>query len=165
MGAGDAGDVSLLARDPAGQSVAQAFLEKAIAIDPNYGQALGVLAASHVIGAYNGWADMATASDCRARRTRGGPGRRQRSLGALRVGLRSSALTPLRRFACGVRVGAEPQSEFLAGAELVRPRARFLRPLGGCARGHRSGAAVEPARSFLDITTASRPTLIRRGQL
>jgi TolB-like protein len=37
--------------------VAQALLEKAIAIDPNYGQALGVLAATHAFCAYNGWAD------------------------------------------------------------------------------------------------------------
>ena len=41
--------------------VAQELLEKAIAIDPNYGQALGVLATSHAFCAYNGWADMATA--------------------------------------------------------------------------------------------------------
>ena len=41
--------------------VAQALLEKAIAIDPNYGQALGVLAASHTFGAHMGWEDMATA--------------------------------------------------------------------------------------------------------
>jgi len=40
--------------------VAQALLEKAIAIDPNYGQALGVLAASHTFSANMGWADMAT---------------------------------------------------------------------------------------------------------
>src|SRR4249919_3384634 len=39
--------------------VAQALLEKATAIDPNYGQALGVLAASHTFGAHMGWADMA----------------------------------------------------------------------------------------------------------
>jgi TolB-like protein len=39
--------------------VAQALLEKAIAIDPNYGQALGVLATSHTFGAHMGWADMA----------------------------------------------------------------------------------------------------------
>jgi len=38
--------------------VAQALLEKAIAIDPHYGQALGVLATSHVFGAHMGWADM-----------------------------------------------------------------------------------------------------------
>ncbi|WP_024508189.1 winged helix-turn-helix domain-containing protein [Bradyrhizobium sp. ARR65] len=36
----------------------QALLEKAIAIDPHYGQALGVLATSHIFGAHMGWADM-----------------------------------------------------------------------------------------------------------
>ena len=39
--------------------VAQALLEKAIAIDPNYGQALGLLATSHISSAHMGWADMA----------------------------------------------------------------------------------------------------------
>ena len=37
--------------------VAQALLEKAIAIDPNYGQALGVLATSYIFTAHMGWAD------------------------------------------------------------------------------------------------------------
>ncbi|HKT19240.1 MAG TPA: winged helix-turn-helix domain-containing protein [Stellaceae bacterium] len=37
--------------------VAQALLEKAISIDPNYGQALGVLAASHTFSAHMGWED------------------------------------------------------------------------------------------------------------
>src|SRR6266576_2328754 len=41
--------------------VAQALLEKAIAIDPNYGQALGLLAASYTFSAHMGWSDMATA--------------------------------------------------------------------------------------------------------
>jgi TolB-like protein/DNA-binding winged helix-turn-helix (wHTH) protein len=40
--------------------VAQALLEKAISIDPGYGQALGVLAASHTFGGHMGWTDMAT---------------------------------------------------------------------------------------------------------
>jgi TolB-like protein/Tfp pilus assembly protein PilF len=40
--------------------VAQALLEKAISIDPSYGQALGVLAASYTFGAHMGWAEMAT---------------------------------------------------------------------------------------------------------
>jgi TolB-like protein len=40
--------------------VAQALLEKATAIDPNYGQALGLLGASHTFSAHMGWADMAT---------------------------------------------------------------------------------------------------------
>jgi tetratricopeptide (TPR) repeat protein len=42
--------------------VAQALLEKAIAIDPNYGQALGVLAASYTFNAHMGWADMTAAA-------------------------------------------------------------------------------------------------------
>ncbi|WP_395712214.1 winged helix-turn-helix domain-containing tetratricopeptide repeat protein [Reyranella sp.] len=40
--------------------VAQALLEKAISIDPNYGQALGVLATSHAFTAHMGWEDMDT---------------------------------------------------------------------------------------------------------
>jgi TolB-like protein len=40
--------------------VAQALLEKATALDPNYGQALGLLAATHTFSAHMGWADMAT---------------------------------------------------------------------------------------------------------
>jgi len=41
--------------------VAQALLEKAIKIDPTYGQALGVLATSHSFGAHMGWETMAQA--------------------------------------------------------------------------------------------------------
>ena len=40
--------------------VAQALLEKASSIDPNYGHALGLLAASYMFSAHMGWADMAT---------------------------------------------------------------------------------------------------------
>jgi TolB-like protein/Tfp pilus assembly protein PilF len=40
--------------------VAQALLEKAIAIDPGYGQALGVLAASHMFCTHMGWVDIET---------------------------------------------------------------------------------------------------------
>jgi TolB-like protein/cytochrome c-type biogenesis protein CcmH/NrfG len=39
--------------------VAQALLEKATELDPNYGQALGLLAASYIFSAHMGWADMA----------------------------------------------------------------------------------------------------------
>ncbi len=42
--------------------VAQALLEKATAIDPGYGQALGVLATSYTFSAHMGWADVATAA-------------------------------------------------------------------------------------------------------
>ena len=38
--------------------VAQALLEKAIAVEPGYGQALSLLAACHTWAAYMGWAEM-----------------------------------------------------------------------------------------------------------
>jgi TolB-like protein/Tfp pilus assembly protein PilF len=41
-------------------TVAQALLEKAIDIDPQYGKALGLLATSRIFGAHMGWADMAS---------------------------------------------------------------------------------------------------------
>jgi TolB-like protein/cytochrome c-type biogenesis protein CcmH/NrfG len=41
--------------------VAQALLEKAIAIDPNYGQALGLLATSYMFTAHMGWMEMTEA--------------------------------------------------------------------------------------------------------
>ena len=40
---------------------AQELLERAIAIDPNYGQALGLLATSHIFGVHMGWSDKAVA--------------------------------------------------------------------------------------------------------
>jgi TolB-like protein len=42
--------------------VAQALLEKAISIDANYGQALGLLANSYMFSAHMGWADMSGAA-------------------------------------------------------------------------------------------------------
>src|SRR6266550_575244 len=41
--------------------VAQGLLDRAIAIDPNYGQALGLLATSHIFGVHMGWADKTIA--------------------------------------------------------------------------------------------------------
>jgi TolB-like protein/cytochrome c-type biogenesis protein CcmH/NrfG len=43
--------------------VAQALLEKAIAIDPNYGQALGVLATSYMFTAHMGWREVDSARE------------------------------------------------------------------------------------------------------
>ena len=43
-------------------AAAQALLEQAIEIDPNYGQALALLATNHMFGAHLGWADIATAA-------------------------------------------------------------------------------------------------------
>jgi TolB-like protein/tetratricopeptide (TPR) repeat protein len=41
-------------------AIAQDLLEQAIAIEPNYGQALGVLAASYTFGAHMGWVELET---------------------------------------------------------------------------------------------------------
>ncbi len=41
---------------------AQQLLQQAIAIDPNYGQALSVLATSHMFGVHLGWADIVEAA-------------------------------------------------------------------------------------------------------
>ena len=42
--------------------IAQDLLEKAVLIDPNYGQALGLLATSHTFAVHMGWADKKTAA-------------------------------------------------------------------------------------------------------
>ncbi len=46
----------------ADNKIAQELLQKAIAVDPNYGQALGLLATSHLFGGHAGWEDMAAAA-------------------------------------------------------------------------------------------------------
>jgi len=50
--------------------VAQALLEKAITIDSNYSQALGLLATSHLISAHMDWEDRATAAPIAERAAR-----------------------------------------------------------------------------------------------
>ena len=68
--------------------VAQALLEKAISIDPNYGQALGVLATSHTFSAHMGWEDMAAVrADRRTCGAGGDPSRQRGPLGASRARL------------------------------------------------------------------------------
>jgi TolB-like protein/class 3 adenylate cyclase/cytochrome c-type biogenesis protein CcmH/NrfG len=47
---------------PQDNVAAQALLEKAIEIDPDYGQALSLLATSHMLGVNMGWAELATAA-------------------------------------------------------------------------------------------------------
>ena len=55
--------------------VAQALLEKAIAVDPGYGQALSLLAACHTFAAHMGWEDM----------SRAGPAAERAALAAIRA--------------------------------------------------------------------------------
>ena len=46
---------------PQDNIVAQQLLQNAIDIDPNYGQALGLLATSHIFGVHMGWSDKSVA--------------------------------------------------------------------------------------------------------
>ena len=48
-------------------AAAQGLLEKAVALDPAYGKALGLLATSHIFGAHMGWSDMAATVPVAAR--------------------------------------------------------------------------------------------------
>lgn len=47
---------------PTDSLAAQALLERAIAIDPNYGQALSLFATNQMFGVHLGWTDIATAA-------------------------------------------------------------------------------------------------------
>ena len=130
---------------------AQALLERAIAIDPNYGQALAVLAASHMFGVHLGWAELAKAAPIaepprspRCARPRG-------CLGACRAGQRLLLDAQACRRAVRIRAGACAQSELLAGAGLLRAGAVLCRPHEGILRGGAKGDPALPARSALAI--------------
>ena len=147
--------------------VAQALLEKATAIDPDYGQALGVLATSYTFSAHMGWEDD---GDSRRRSPSARRWRRSwptaRTLGAPRAGLRLFVHAALRRLAGRVRTGAAAQSELLAGAGLLRLGAVLLRALGRRRPGRAPRAAAEPARSVLgDLLRHRRLRPVYRAQL
>ena len=139
-------------------AIAQELLEKAIAIDPHYGQALGVLSASYTFGAHMGWVELEDIADAAERDCAGGhPGRQRGFLGALCARRVLSDHAALRQFAGRIRTGAAPQSEFLAGPELLRRGVGILRPLGGSRRGGASRDPVEPARSVSRRCITARP--------
>ena len=133
---------------PQDNVVSQALLEKAITIDPNYGQALGVLASSHVMSAYMGWTDGATAIPIAER--------------AALAAIRADSDDPWARHALGcVHLISRRFDDALAELELtlsLNPNfalaqsiygliLSFYAPLGGRARGRHPGPAVESARS------------------
>ena len=102
--------------------VAQELLERAIAIDPNFGQALGVLASSHVMSAYMGWTDAAAvvpiaerAALAAIRADSDDPWARH-ALGCVHLISRRFRRCPRR-----ARVGAEPQSKLRASPKYIRP--------------------------------------------
>ena len=128
--------------------VAQALLEKAIAIDPNYGQALGVLATSHTFVAHMGWADQARP----ACRSPSAPRSRQsaptaRSWAHLRLGLSicsAGDLTTRWRMELALRLNPN-----FARAGLLRRGVVLLRTLAGRLLGRAARVSPEPARPLL----------------
>src|SRR5215472_10852998 len=86
--------------------IAQELLEKAIAIDPQYGQALAVLSTSHTFCAYNGWSEMATSVPIAER--------------AALAAVRADSEDPWAHYALGcVHVLLRRFDEALAGFELA----------------------------------------------
>ena len=121
--------------------VAQALLEKAVAIDPNYGQAHGVLAASHIFGAHNGWTDVAAAIPIAAR--------------AARAAVQADAKDAWARLALGcVHLFARSFEEALGEFELalrLNPSFSLAQSYYGLAlamRGHWRGAAEAVERAL-----------------
>ena len=148
--------------------VAQALLEKATAIDPNYGQALGVLATSHTFSAHMGWADMATVAPIAERAALGrDPGRQRGPLGALRA---------WAAFICsrGVSTIRWPSSSWRCGSIRISrwPRAitAWRWPIAGAGRkrdrGRERALRLEPARSARGgLLRHRRLRAVRRAQL
>ena len=127
--------------------VAQALLEKAITLDPNYGQALGVLATSYTFSAHMGWADMATVVPIAER--------------AALASIQADSEDPWAHHALGsvslfkrrfedslgaFEFGVKSQSEFFAGPGLLRPDPVVLRSLARGLRGGATGVTTEPSR-------------------
>jgi TolB-like protein len=126
-------------------SAAQALLERAIAIDPHYAQALAVLAFSHTFGIYMGWEDRAISA----------PASERAALAAIRadsedpwVHLAVAGVhecSGRRRRVGRVRTGAVAQSELLAGTSLLWPSALLARALAGWRQRRSPRLTTEPA--------------------
>ena len=147
--------------------VAQALLEKATAIDPNYGQALGVLATSHTFSAHMGWEDMATAAPIAER--------------AALAAILADSEDPWAHYALGcVYLFARRFDDSLAEFELalrLNPNFSLAQGYYGltlayCGRWEEAESAAQralllkPARSaFRDLLRHRRLCAVRRAQL
>jgi TolB-like protein len=127
---------------------AQAFLEKAISFDPSYGQALGLLAASHTFGAHMGWESMEKAVPIAER--------------AALAAIHSDSEDPWAHYALG--------SVYLFNRRFVDCIAEFelalrLNPNFSPARGYYGAHAIPSRRSIAalpPIPNTSRATTRRR---
>ena len=147
--------------------VSQALLEKATALDPNYGQALGLLAATHTFSAHMGWEDMATAAPIAERAAIAAiMADSEDPWARLCVGLRLFVQAALRQLAFRVRVGPAAESQLLVCARLLWPGAVLLRALGRRELGCAARIAAEPTRSVRgDLLRYRGIRPVRRTQL
>jgi TolB-like protein len=128
--------------------VAQALLEKAIAMDPNYCQALGLLADSYTFAAHMGWTDLVEAVRIAERAALAAiRADSEDPWGTSRAWRRIPDHPPVRRRISGIRVGTATQPEFFSRAELLCRGTDFLRSLGRRKPGRSPCNAPEPARS------------------
>ncbi len=120
-------------------AAAQTLLEQAIAIDPNYGQALSLSATNQMFGVHLGWTDIATAAPVAERAALGHRGRRRGRVGAYRARQRLFLHAPARKRARRIRTGVAAQPQFFAGAGLLRIGSFLQRALAGfpCRRSAR----------------------------
>jgi tetratricopeptide (TPR) repeat protein len=139
---------------------AQALLERAIAIDPNYGQALALFATNHMFGVHLGWRDLATA---------GAHCARQAALAAISADSEDAwAHTALGSVYFSTRRLDHSLAEFELALSSTRtsrwrrgtmPWRCAIADGGGCLCGDATRHPPEPARSLLPRSiTALRPT-------
>ena len=163
--------------------VAQALLEKAISVDPHYGQALGLLAACHTFSAHMGWQEMADGHAGRGARGAGGDPRRQRGrVGALcarqRLSVQRAAsmiASPSSNWRCGsIRIFRRRAASMAwrcpiaaAGRRATAPRAQALRfsPARSLCRDllRRRAYCQYVGRNYDEAIRLSREALRQRG--
>ena len=154
--------------------VAQALLEKAISIDPNYGQALGVLANSYMFMRAYGLGGYGNGdADCRTRGTGGDPRRQRGPLGAPRTRQRpscSSDASTTRWPNSSWRYASIRTSALSAG--LLWPGSVLLRALAGSRSSRAARHPLKSARSVCGgllrhrvLRAVHRPQLRRGDQV
>ena len=133
---------------PQDHATAQELLQKAIAIDPDYCQALGVLSATYTFGAHMGWGDAAVVVPLAERaaqaavRIDGEDPWAHHALGGVHLIMRrfDDALAALE-------LALDLNPSFSHAQNYYASALAFSRALGGSHRSRQARAAVEPARS------------------
>ena len=141
-------------------AAARALLERAIAIDPDYGQALSLFATNHMFGVHLGWTDIATSAPVAERAALAAiAADSEDCLGAYRAWQRLLLDPPPRRFARRVRTGVAAQSRIF---HWHKATTRWRCPIAAAGRTPMRQRSVPSARARAILpwrfTTVWRPT-------